>query len=60
MTDIAFATIWDQSLPARPLRSARRRRSTERFLTIWSRPEARLPQKTAQASRGRRLPQFYI
>ncbi|MDI5921011.1 hypothetical protein QLQ86_09480 [Halomonas sp. LR5S13] len=60
MTDTTFATIWDQSLPARPLRSARRRRSTERFLTIWSRPESRLSKKSAQASRARRLPQFYI
>ncbi|PRY66006.1 hypothetical protein [Halomonas ventosae] len=55
-----FPTIWDQPLPARPLRSARRRRSSERFLTIWSRPVARLPKKTTQAARGRRLPQFYI
>ncbi|TDR57231.1 hypothetical protein DFP85_10146 [Halomonas ventosae] len=60
MTNTTFATIWDQPLPARPLRSARRRRSTERFLTIWSRPVAYLPKKGAQTSRGRHLPQFYI
>ncbi|MCL7939261.1 hypothetical protein M8009_02940 [Halomonas sp. ATCH28] len=60
MTGIAFATIWDQTLPSRPLRSARRRRSTERFLTIWSRPEAQLPKKSPQATRTHRLPRFYI
>ncbi|CAM3298901.1 hypothetical protein [Halomonas lysinitropha] len=36
-----IATIWDHPLPARPLRSARRRR--ERLLTTGRRPEARLP-----------------
>lgn len=60
MRQLPFATIWDQPLPARPLRSARRRRSTERFLTIWSRPAARLPKKSDPASRHRRLPPFYI
>ncbi len=60
MTVMQIPTIWDHPLPARPLRSAQRRRNTERFLTIWSRPVARLPKKTAQASRAHRLPRFYI
>ncbi|MGM0984175.1 MAG: hypothetical protein ACQEXG_12235 [Pseudomonadota bacterium] len=38
-----IATIWDQPLPVRPLRSARRRRSSERLLNTSRRSEARLP-----------------
>lgn len=38
-----IATIWDQPLPASPLRSAKRRRSTERSLSTRSRHVARMP-----------------
>lgn len=61
MTDMQIPTIWDHPLPMRQARAARRQRlSTERFVTFSSRPEARLAKKSAQASRARRLPRFYI
>lgn len=60
MTVMPLTSIWDQPLPPRAPRAARRRRSNERFLTIWSRPSARLPKKMARAPRTHRLPRFYI
>ncbi|MDZ7853014.1 MAG: hypothetical protein U5L98_10305 [Halomonas sp.] len=38
-----IAILWDQPFPARPLRSERRRRSSERFLNTGRRTVARLP-----------------
>ncbi|QTF91302.1 hypothetical protein [Halomonas sp. BM-2019] len=49
MTTERIPTIWDQPLP-RADRPQPRARSAERFLTIWSRPVARL------AERGRKTP----
>jgi hypothetical protein len=46
MNAIRFNTIWDTPLenpPNRRRAKGQRARNTERFLTIWSRPVARLP-----------------
>ncbi|WP_254277637.1 hypothetical protein [Halomonas sp. 3H] len=44
MTNERIPTIWDQPLPRSTRKpQSQRARATERFLTIWSRPVARLP-----------------